>query len=184
MNIEKGAQFGPGWTICSSKPGWAMSLDSITLYFVATMIAALLGAMLLFFGKQQNSAALNWWGTAYLVGAAAVALWALASVTLGEMLSLALNAVGFLACGMVWNAARIFHGRKPMWAGPFARSDRVDRRRRESRPWRIGVAHDDRGRHHRDLRLADGGRIVDRAPQVVDRDAGPPSWFRSCTVWC
>jgi diguanylate cyclase (GGDEF)-like protein len=94
-----------------------MSLDSITLYFVATMIAALLGAMLLFFGKQQHSAALNWWGTAYLVGAAAVALWTLASGALGEMLSLALNAVGFLACGMVWTAARIFHGRKPMWPG-------------------------------------------------------------------
>jgi diguanylate cyclase (GGDEF)-like protein len=94
-----------------------MSLDSITLYFVATMIAALLGAMLLFFGRQQHSAALNWWGTAYLVGAAAVALWTLASGALGEMLSLTLNAVGFVACGMVWNAARIFHGRKPMWPG-------------------------------------------------------------------
>ena len=94
-----------------------MSLDSITLYFVATMIAALLGAMLLFFGKQQRNAALNWWGTAYLVGAAAVALWILASGVLEETLSLALNAVGFLACGMVWNAARIFHGRKPMWPG-------------------------------------------------------------------
>jgi diguanylate cyclase (GGDEF)-like protein len=94
-----------------------MSLDSITLYFVATMIAALLGAMLLFFGRQQHSAALNWWGTAYLVGAAAVALWTLASGALGEMPSLMLNAVGFVACGMVWNAARIFHGRKPMWPG-------------------------------------------------------------------
>jgi diguanylate cyclase (GGDEF)-like protein len=94
-----------------------MSLDSITLYFVATMVAALLGAMLLFFGKQQHSAALNWWGCAYLVGAAAVALWSLANGALGEMLSLALNAIGFLACGMVWNAARIFHGRKPMWPG-------------------------------------------------------------------
>jgi len=94
-----------------------MSLDSITLYFIATMIAALLGAMLLFFGKQQHSAALNWWGSAYLVGAAALALWTLVSGALGEMFSLALNAVGFLACGMVWNAARIFHGRKPMWPG-------------------------------------------------------------------
>jgi len=94
-----------------------MSLDSITLYFIATMIAALLGAMLLFFGRQQHSAALNWWGSAYLVGAAALALWTLVSGALGEMFSLALNAVGFLACGMVWNAARIFHGRKPMWPG-------------------------------------------------------------------
>src|SRR6201995_5813184 len=89
-----------------------MSLDSITLYFVATMVAALLGAMLIFFGTQENNAALKWWGTAYLLGAASVALWAVAGERLGEMWSLALNAVGFVACGMVWNAARVFHGRK------------------------------------------------------------------------
>jgi len=94
-----------------------MPLDSITLYFVATMIAALLGAMLLFFGKRENSAALNWWGTAYLVGAASVAVWTLGSGMLGQTFLLALNAVGFLACGMVWNAARVFHGRRPNWPG-------------------------------------------------------------------
>ena len=94
-----------------------MSLDSITLYLVATMVAALLGAMLLFFGRQEHNPALIWWGTAYLLGAASVALWTLASHTLGAMISLALNAVGFLACGMVWNAARVFHGRKPNLVG-------------------------------------------------------------------
>jgi len=94
-----------------------MSLDSITLYFVATIIAALLGAMLLFFGRQENNAALKWWGTAYVLGAASVALWTMASHLLGDMLSLALNAVGFIACGMVWNASRIFHGRKPNLPG-------------------------------------------------------------------
>jgi diguanylate cyclase (GGDEF)-like protein len=94
-----------------------MSLDSITLYLVATMIAALLGAMLLFFGRQENNPALIWWGTAYLLGAASVALWTLAGHALGAMISLALNAVGFLACGMVWNAARVFHGRKPNLVG-------------------------------------------------------------------
>src|SRR3984885_12018236 len=94
-----------------------MSLDSMTLYFVATMVAALLGAMLLFFGKQESNPALKWWGTAYLLGAASVALWTLAADTLGEMLSLALNAVGFVACGMVWNAARGFRGRKPNLPG-------------------------------------------------------------------
>jgi diguanylate cyclase (GGDEF)-like protein len=93
------------------------ALDSVTLYFVATMVAALLGLMLLFFGKQENNPALTWWGTAYLLGAASVALWTLANGALGEMLSLALNAVGFVACGMVWNAARVFHGRKPNLAG-------------------------------------------------------------------
>jgi diguanylate cyclase (GGDEF)-like protein len=36
---------------------------------------------------------------------------------LGDMLSLALNAVGFVACGMVWNASRVFHGRKPNLPG-------------------------------------------------------------------
>src|SRR5580698_10812228 len=89
-----------------------MSLDISTLYLVATMVAAMLGAMLLFFGKQENIPALKWWGTAYLLGAASVALGTLAGTTLGEMLSLALNAVGFVACGMVWNASRVFHGRK------------------------------------------------------------------------
>jgi diguanylate cyclase (GGDEF)-like protein len=94
-----------------------MSLDSITLYLVATMVAALLGAMLLFFGRQENDSALKWWGTAYLLGAASVGLWTVASQALGEMLSLAVNAVGFIACGMVWNAARVFHGRKPNLLG-------------------------------------------------------------------
>jgi len=89
-----------------------MSLDTSTLYFVATMVAALLGAMLLFFGHQENIPALKWWGTAYLLGAASVALWTLGGDRFGEMLSLALNAVGFVACGMVWNASRVFHGRK------------------------------------------------------------------------
>jgi diguanylate cyclase (GGDEF)-like protein len=94
-----------------------MSLDTSTLYFVATMVAAMLGAMLLFFGKQENIPALKWWGTAYLLGAASVALWTFAGHALGEMLSLALNAVGFVACGMVWNASRVFHGRKPNLPG-------------------------------------------------------------------
>jgi diguanylate cyclase (GGDEF)-like protein len=94
-----------------------MSLDTSTLYLVATMVAATLGAMLLFFGTQENFPALRWWGTAYLLGAVSVALSTLAGDMLGAMLSLALNAVGFAACGMVWNAARVFHGRKPNLPG-------------------------------------------------------------------
>ncbi len=79
----------------------------------------MLGAMLLFFGRQENIPALKWWGTAYLLGAASVALWTLAGSMLGGMLSLMLNAVGFVACGMVWNASRVFHGREPNWPGLF-----------------------------------------------------------------
>ncbi|WJR81456.1 GGDEF domain-containing protein [Bradyrhizobium sp. NP1] len=94
-----------------------MSLDSHTLYLIATMVAAMLGAMLLFFGGQENNPALKWWGTAYLLGAASVALWTLAGHLLNDMLSLAIGAVGFIACGMIWNAARVFHGRKPNLPG-------------------------------------------------------------------
>ena len=34
-----------------------------------------------------------------------------------QPIALAFNAVGFVACGMVWNAARIFHGRATNWPG-------------------------------------------------------------------
>ena len=33
------------------------------------------------------------------------------------MASLALTSIGFFACGMVWNASRVFHGRKLLWPG-------------------------------------------------------------------
>jgi diguanylate cyclase (GGDEF)-like protein len=94
-----------------------MSLDTSTLYLVATMISAMLGAMLVFFGTQENIPALKWWGTAYLLGSASVALWTIAGSILGGAISLALTAIGFIACGMVWNASRVFHGRKPNLPG-------------------------------------------------------------------
>lgn len=94
-----------------------MSLDTSTLYLVATLVAALLGVMLLYFGRQENIAALKWWGAAYILGACSVATWTLAQPLLANELSLLLNAVGFVACGMVWGAARVFHGRSPNWPG-------------------------------------------------------------------
>ena len=94
-----------------------MSFDTSTLYLFATMVAGMLGAMLVFFGRQENIPALKWWGTAYLLGAASVAIWTIGGSKLGDPLVLALNAVGFVACGMVWNAARVFLGRKPNLPG-------------------------------------------------------------------
>jgi diguanylate cyclase (GGDEF)-like protein len=94
-----------------------MLLDSSTLYLVATLVAVMLGAMLLYFGRHENIAALSWWGFAYLLGGVSVGLWTLAGPLLGELPMLALNAVGFVSCGMVWTAARVFHGRTPIWAG-------------------------------------------------------------------
>ncbi|MBV9565749.1 MAG: GGDEF domain-containing protein [Bradyrhizobium sp.] len=94
-----------------------MPLDSMTLYFVAALIAALLGAMLLSFGTQENNPALKWWGAAYLVGAASVACWTSAGQLLGDVPFALLNSAGFIACGMVWTAARVFHGRRPSFPG-------------------------------------------------------------------
>ncbi|MDB5521208.1 MAG: diguanylate cyclase [Tardiphaga sp.] len=94
-----------------------MFLDTSTLYLIATLVAAMLGLMLLHFGRQEGIAALNWWGAAYLLGAAAVALWTLAGPRLGEPWSSALNVFGVIACGLVWSAAQVFHGRDPNWLG-------------------------------------------------------------------
>src|SRR5262245_34586116 len=94
-----------------------MSIDTSTLYVFATMIAGMLGAMLVFFGKQENIPARKWLGAAYLLGAASVAIWTIGGSKLGDTLVLALHAVGFVACGMVWSAARVFLGRKPHLPG-------------------------------------------------------------------
>lgn len=94
-----------------------MSLDISTLFLVATLICTLLGGMLFYFGRQENIPALNWWGAAYLLGAAALALWTLLGPLLGDLGALATLAVGFVACGVMWNAARVFHGLRPNWPG-------------------------------------------------------------------
>ena len=94
------------------------------------------------------------------------------------MLSLALNAVGFVACGMVWNASRVFHGRKPnlpglvlgaiAWVGAVLMLPPADS------VLRLTIGAGDR----RDLRGADGRRIVVGAPPrdakalAGDRGAG------------
>ncbi|WP_458760800.1 diguanylate cyclase [Afipia sp. TerB] len=100
--------------------GATMSLDISTLYLVATLVAALLGAMLLFFWRQEKIPALGWWGAAYILGAASISLWIAGGAALGPWLALAINAVGFIACGLVWDAARVFHGRAPSIVGVIA----------------------------------------------------------------
>lgn len=92
-----------------------MSLDISTLYLVATLVAAMLGAMLLFFWRRESIPALGWWGGAYLIAAVAIGVWSYAGTRLGALPLLAINMIGFIACGMVWTAARVFHGRKVLW---------------------------------------------------------------------
>jgi diguanylate cyclase (GGDEF)-like protein len=97
-----------------------MVLDQATLFTVATGITGLLGIFLLVLWLQERSVrALGFWGAAYLMGASAVTLWG----SKGTMLPVppeVPNALLFIACGMIWNGARMFHGRKVLPGGLFA----------------------------------------------------------------
>src|SRR5437588_3857104 len=90
----------------------ALTLDISTLYLVAALVAAMLGGLLLYFWRQEKIAALGWWGAAYIVGGASIATWTIGGPYLHPALLMALNGTGLVACGMVWNAARVFHGRR------------------------------------------------------------------------
>jgi diguanylate cyclase (GGDEF)-like protein len=89
-----------------------LMLDIATLYLVATLVAAMLGGLLLYFWRQERIAALGWWGAAYLAGGAAIATWTVGTPYLPPEALLGLNVIGLIACGMVWNAARVFHGKR------------------------------------------------------------------------
>jgi diguanylate cyclase (GGDEF)-like protein len=97
-----------------------MSLDLVTLHLIAVLIGVLLGTLLVVFGREQGIPALSWWGAAYLLGAGAVGASTLASSLLPGVAVYGVGAFGFVACGLVWGAARVFHGRRPHWPGMVA----------------------------------------------------------------
>ena len=93
------------------------ALDIPTLSVVAVCIAALLGLFLTVTWMQQRDVrALAWWGAAYLIGAAAMALWS-APANLFMVPPEVSSALMFIACGMIWNGVRLFQGRRLL---PFA----------------------------------------------------------------
>jgi diguanylate cyclase (GGDEF)-like protein len=89
------------------------SLDIGTLFVIATCVTALLGLFLLFAWMQERIEALAWWGSAYLLGGFSGALWRLDGVV--SFPSGAGNLLLFIAVGMIWSAARLFHGRQVLW---------------------------------------------------------------------
>jgi len=96
------------------------ALDIPTLFFVAVSIAALLGLLLIFAWLQErNTRALAWWGAAYLLGASSMALWS-APTPLVPVPPQISSALIFVACGMIWNGVRLFHGRKILTLATFA----------------------------------------------------------------
>jgi diguanylate cyclase (GGDEF)-like protein len=92
-----------------------ITLDISTLFIVATCVTALLGIFLLFSSMQDRTRALAWWGAAYLVGGFSVAIWSVDSLIAPPLPSGMGNALIFVACGMIWNAARLFHGKRILW---------------------------------------------------------------------
>jgi diguanylate cyclase (GGDEF)-like protein len=97
-----------------------IALDVTTLFIIATCITALLGLLLLSAWAQERIRALAWWGTAYLIGGFSVAVWSVENLISPPLPLGAANTLLFVACGMIWSAARIFHGRRVLWAAMSA----------------------------------------------------------------
>jgi diguanylate cyclase (GGDEF)-like protein len=95
------------------------SLDATTLVVVTTGVTTLLGLFLLFVSKRDSVRALAWWGTAYVIGGFSVTMWSARAASEAWFAGLS-NALLFVACGMIWNAARLFHGRDIRWVALFA----------------------------------------------------------------
>ena len=97
----------------------AITLDTSTLFVVATCVTALLGLFLLFAWMQERVRALAWWGAAYLIGGLAVAMWSIEPLISPPLPTGIANALLFIACGMIWSAARLFHGHPVLWGSMF-----------------------------------------------------------------
>jgi diguanylate cyclase (GGDEF)-like protein len=93
----------------------SMSLDIETLLFIAATATVLLGLFLIFASLQDRVQALAWWGTAYLIGGFSGAFWQFGDVRSAPVLSNATDILLFIAVGMIWSAARLFHGRPVLW---------------------------------------------------------------------
>jgi diguanylate cyclase (GGDEF)-like protein len=96
------------------------SLDIGTLFVTAGCVTALLGLFLLFAWVQERMAALAWWGSAYLIGGFSAALWRSENVLPVPVPPGLADVLLFIALGMIWTAARAFHGRGVRWGAMCA----------------------------------------------------------------
>src|ERR1700730_10916398 len=87
------------------------SLDLGTLFVIALCAPALLGLFLLYAWTQERIRALAWWSVAYLIGGASGALWRVGDMIAPGLPSSTSTVLLFVAVGMIWSAARAFHGR-------------------------------------------------------------------------
>jgi diguanylate cyclase (GGDEF)-like protein len=94
------------------------ALDVGTLFVIAIWVTSLLGLFLVFAWIQERIPALGWWGIAYLIGGFSGAVWRFGGAGNALLPSGIANILLFVAVGMIWTAARLFHGRRVLW-GPM-----------------------------------------------------------------
>src|SRR5215216_4141129 len=98
----------------------SMPLDIPTLFIISTCVTAVLGLFLLFAWIQDRSIrALAWWGAAYLVGGFAAALWSMQDAISRAVTVDVVYALLFMACGIIWTGARLFHARPVLPSATF-----------------------------------------------------------------
>jgi diguanylate cyclase (GGDEF)-like protein len=89
-----------------------MPLDIPTLFIISTCVTGVLGLFLLFAWIQDRSIrALAWWAAAYFLGGLAAALWSLHDTISRALTVDVVYALLFVACGIIWTGARLFHAR-------------------------------------------------------------------------
>ncbi len=97
----------------------SIPLDIETLFVIAITVTCLLGLFLLFAWTQERIQALAWWGAAYLVGGLSGALWRFGGLVGPQVPPWLADVLLFVAVGMIWSAARLFHGRQVNWPAMF-----------------------------------------------------------------
>ena len=93
----------------------SVSLDVGTLFVIAICVTLLLGVVLLIAWVQEHIPALAWWGAAYLIGGFSGILWRWTAHLPSPVPVDIANVLLFVAVGMIWGAARLFHGRQVRW---------------------------------------------------------------------
>ena len=91
------------------------SLDFGTLFVVAICVTFLLSLFLLYAWWEEHTRALGCWGAAYLIGGASGLLWHYGSLAPAALPSDLSTILLFVAVGMIWTGARLFHGRPIRW---------------------------------------------------------------------
>ncbi len=95
-----------------------MHLDVQTLSVVTVFVTALLGALLVFAGVQNNSIrAPMWWGASYIIIASGLGLVTSRGAVPNFVTTDLANALVLLGYGLTWTGARVFDGRNvhPLW---------------------------------------------------------------------